>query len=62
VPGVVSKLRTPIPELDIKERIHSMVQVEQVITEEQAKYESRRCLACCRLCYNPDENAKANAA
>jgi NADPH-dependent glutamate synthase beta subunit-like oxidoreductase len=62
VPGVVSKLRTPIPVLDIKERIHSMVQVEQVITEEQAQYESRRCLACCRLCYNPDENVKRNAA
>jgi NADPH-dependent glutamate synthase beta subunit-like oxidoreductase len=49
-----------MPELEVDERIHSMVEVDQVISEEDAAYESNRCLDCCRLCYNPD--AKSNAA
>ncbi|MGD9248889.1 MAG: FAD-dependent oxidoreductase [Desulfobacteraceae bacterium] len=60
VPGVEKKRRTPMPELEVDERIHSMVEVDQVISEEDAAYESNRCLDCCRLCYNPD--AKSNAA
>jgi hypothetical protein len=43
-----------MPELEVEERITSMVEVDQVITEEEARYESGRCLQCCRLCYNPD--------
>jgi NADPH-dependent glutamate synthase beta subunit-like oxidoreductase/NAD-dependent dihydropyrimidine dehydrogenase PreA subunit len=54
VPGVSPKKRTPMPELEVEERITSMVEVDQVITEEEARYESGRCLQCCRLCYNPD--------
>ncbi len=54
VDGVVSKKRTPMPELEVPERIHSMVEVDQVISEKDAAEESRRCLDCCRICYNPD--------
>jgi len=54
VPGVEKKDRTPMPELEVEARMNSMVEVDQVITEKDAAYESRRCLNCCRLCYNPD--------
>jgi NADPH-dependent glutamate synthase beta subunit-like oxidoreductase len=54
VPGVEKKARTPMPELEVAERIHSMDEVDQVISEKDAAYESSRCLKCCRLCYNPD--------
>jgi NADPH-dependent glutamate synthase beta subunit-like oxidoreductase len=55
VPGVVKSQRTPMPELPVKDRIDSMIEVDQVITEQDAKHESGRCLNCCRVCYNPDE-------
>jgi formate dehydrogenase beta subunit len=55
VPGVEKRTRTPMPELEVAERISSMVEVDLVITENDAVYESRRCLQCCRLCYNPDK-------
>jgi NADPH-dependent glutamate synthase beta subunit-like oxidoreductase len=55
VPGIEKKTRTPMPELEVAERISSMVEADLVITENDAAYESRRCLACCRLCYNPDK-------
>ncbi len=54
VPGIEKKERTPMPELEVAERISSMVEVDQVISEKEAAYESSRCLDCCRLCYNPD--------
>jgi NADPH-dependent glutamate synthase beta subunit-like oxidoreductase/NAD-dependent dihydropyrimidine dehydrogenase PreA subunit len=54
VPGVEKKERTPMPELEVAERIDSMIEVDQVIGEKEAAYESGRCLKCCRLCYNPD--------
>ena len=60
VPGVEKKERTPMPELEVAERIDSMIEVDQVISEKDAARESRRCLACCRICYNPD--IKSNAA
>jgi NADPH-dependent glutamate synthase beta subunit-like oxidoreductase/NAD-dependent dihydropyrimidine dehydrogenase PreA subunit len=60
VPGVEKKERTPMPELEVAERIDSMIEVDQVISEKDAAHESRRCLKCCRLCYNPD--VKINAA
>jgi heterodisulfide reductase subunit A-like polyferredoxin len=47
--------RTQIPELPEKERIQDFREVEMVLTEEQAKREAARCLACgicseCHLC------------
>jgi NADPH-dependent glutamate synthase beta subunit-like oxidoreductase len=60
VSGVEKKNRTPMPELEVAERIGSMIEVDQVIGEKDASYESNRCLGCCRLCYNPD--SKNNAA
>ncbi len=47
--------RTEIPELPEKERIRDFREVELVLTEEQAKNEAARCLACgicseCHLC------------
>lgn len=60
VPGVEKKERTPMPELEVAERIDSMIEVDQVISEKDAAYESSRCLKCCRLCYNPD--VKTNVA
>lgn len=54
VPGVIKKKRAEMPELPVAQRIHTMDEVDLVITEEQARYESGRCLRCCRLCYNPD--------
>lgn len=56
VPGIKKKERTPMPELEVAERIHSMIEVDQVISEKDATYESRRCLKCCRLCYNYDNH------
>jgi len=54
VPGVIATPRTPMPELPVAERIDSMIEVDQVITESDARHESNRCLNCCRICYNPD--------
>lgn len=54
VPGVEKSKRTPLPELPVGERIKSFVEADLVITEEDAKYESNRCLNCCRICYNKD--------
>jgi heterodisulfide reductase subunit A-like polyferredoxin len=47
--------RTQIPELPEKERIQDFREVEMVLSEEQAKQEAARCLACgicseCHLC------------
>ncbi len=54
VPGVIKSPRTPMPELPVKERIDSFIEVDQVLTEEAAHGESSRCLFCCLTCYNPD--------
>jgi hypothetical protein len=35
-----------------------MIEVDQVISEKDAAHESRRCLSCCRLCYNPETLAE----
>jgi NADPH-dependent glutamate synthase beta subunit-like oxidoreductase/NAD-dependent dihydropyrimidine dehydrogenase PreA subunit len=58
VPGVEKKKRTPMPELEVAQRMDSMIEVDQVISEEEAIYEANRCLECCRLCYNPDVKTK----
>jgi len=57
VPGVTQKKRTPMPELPVKDRIDSMIEVDQVISEAEAKHESNRCLNCCRVCYDPDRQS-----
>ena len=59
VTGVVPSKRTPMPELPVAERIDSMIEVDQVISEADAKHESNRCLNCCRVCYNPDQQSVA---
>ncbi len=59
VPGVEKKKRTPMPELEVKDRIDSMIEVDLVISEEDAAHESGRCLNCCRICYNPEKKISA---
>lgn len=54
VEGVIRRARAPMPELEVDERITSFVEVDQVLSEDSALEESRRCLHCCRLCYDPD--------
>ena len=55
VPGIVRSQRAPMPELPVEERIHSFIEVDQVLTEDAARSESNRCLYCCLTCYNPDQ-------
>jgi NADPH-dependent glutamate synthase beta subunit-like oxidoreductase/NAD-dependent dihydropyrimidine dehydrogenase PreA subunit len=57
VPGVIKNQRAPMPELPVKERIQSFVEADQVLTEEAAIGESKRCLFCCLTCYNPDKTS-----
>ena len=54
VEGIVKNPRAPMPELPVKERICSFVEVDQVLTEPAAKGESTRCLSCCLTCYDKD--------
>jgi len=54
VEGIMRNPRAPMPELPVAERIHSFVEVDQVLSEESALKESARCLFCCRTCYNKD--------
>jgi len=54
VAGVRRTPRTRMPELPVPERIRSMVEADLVIGEEEALFESARCLSCCRICYNRD--------
>jgi homotetrameric NADPH-dependent glutamate synthase len=60
VDGVVPSQRTPMPEMDVAERIKGFEEADLVISEKDAIYESGRCLHCCRLCYDPDK-AEASA-
>jgi formate dehydrogenase beta subunit len=57
VDGVIKNARAPMPELPVHERIHSFVEVDQVLTEKSALGESKRCLACCLTCYDKDAAA-----
>ena len=52
--GVTKTTRTPMPELPVEARIRSFEESDLVITQNEAQFESGRCLSCCRLCYNPD--------
>jgi len=57
VPGIVRKPRAEMTELPAAERIKSFVEVDQVLTEDEAFTESLRCLSCGLTCYNPDPEA-----
>ncbi len=54
VDGIQKTPRAKMPELPVEERIKSMVEVDLVLPEDQAHTEAKRCLSCCRICYNPD--------
>jgi len=54
VPGVGKQKRTPMPEMEVAVRITCFDEADLVISEEDAKYESNRCLNCCRICYDKD--------
>ncbi len=54
VEGIVKTPRAKMPELPVKERIKSFVEADLVLKEKDALAESKRCLSCCRICYNKD--------
>jgi NADPH-dependent glutamate synthase beta subunit-like oxidoreductase len=54
VEGIEKSERTKMPELPVEDRIKSFVEADLVISEEEALYESNRCLQCCLTCYNKD--------
>lgn len=54
VEGVVKTPRAKMPELPVKERIKSFNEADLVLDEKDALAESKRCLSCCRICYNKD--------
>jgi hypothetical protein len=54
VKGIKQVSRAKMPELPVNKRLDSFVEVDLVLPEHAALAESRRCLNCCRLCYNPD--------
>jgi formate dehydrogenase beta subunit len=57
VPGVIKQKRAEMPELPVDERIKTFEEADLVLQEEDAIRESSRCMNCCRLCYNKDQNA-----
>jgi NADPH-dependent glutamate synthase beta subunit-like oxidoreductase len=54
VDGLAKSERTKMPELPVDDRIKTFEEADLVITEEEAKYESNRCLRCCLTCYDKD--------
>jgi NADPH-dependent glutamate synthase beta subunit-like oxidoreductase len=54
VPGIKPRKRAEMPELPVAERIKTFEETDLVLSEADALAEARRCLSCCRLCYNPD--------
>jgi formate dehydrogenase beta subunit len=54
VAGIRNTKRAEMPEMPVQERIRSFAEADLVLAEENALNEARRCLSCCRLCYNPD--------
>ena len=62
VPGVIKSQRTTMPELSIKDRMDSFIEVDQVLTEKAAHGESSRCLHCCLTCYDPDQACEDQVA
>jgi len=57
VSGVQPIKRAVMPELPVSNRLDSFVEVDLVLPEEQALAEAGRCLKCCRICYNPDNQS-----
>lgn len=58
VEGIERKPRCKMIELPVQARIHSFIEVDQVLTEEAARAESRRCLSCGRICYTTEAPAR----
>jgi len=56
VDGIKQIKRAKMPELHVDQRLDSMVEVDLVLPEDQARKEADRCLNCCRICYNPDSD------
>jgi formate dehydrogenase (NADP+) beta subunit len=54
VEGIERKPRSRMVELPVQERIRSFIEVDQVLTEDAALVESRRCLFCGRICYTAE--------
>jgi formate dehydrogenase (NADP+) beta subunit len=59
VDGVVPSERTPMPEMEVEDRIKTFEEADLVISEKDALNESGRCLKCCRICYNKDKTRAA---
>ncbi len=59
VDGIVPKKRVEMPELPVSERLDSFIEVDLVISEDEALAESDRCLNCCRICYSKDKDTAA---
>jgi len=58
VEGIERKPRSKMVELPVRERIHSFIEVDQVLTKEAALAESRRCLFCGRTCYTAEASVR----
>jgi NADPH-dependent glutamate synthase beta subunit-like oxidoreductase len=58
VQGIERKPRCKMVELPVQARIHSFIEVDQVLTEDAALAESRRCLSCGRICYTTEASAR----
>jgi homotetrameric NADPH-dependent glutamate synthase len=52
--GVTESTRAQMPELSVDERRGSFEEVEQGLTEEQARQEAERCLRCGLICYRKE--------
>ncbi len=62
VKGIVRTPRCAMEELPVATRMRSFVEVDQVLTDEAAAAESRRCLYCGLTCYNMDKSSTEKAA
>lgn len=56
VDGIKQSPRAKMPEIPVDQRLDSMIEVDLVLPEDTAQKEAERCLNCCRICYNPDED------
>jgi len=54
VDGIKKSKRAKMPEINVDQRLDSMIEVDLVLPEDAAHKEAERCLNCCRICYNPD--------
>lgn len=57
VPGVIKQKRAEMPELSVDVRIKCFEEADLVLEKEDAIRESSRCMNCCRICYDKDQNA-----